>query len=117
MDFKTTEASEDLGGLVRTITESVCTPERQRELDAIEPRDHVLFLGEVDEIELSDRAPLLFHDSAFHRIGERAWAKPAVTAYGLRDLAIAAVGLVGRDTSVPPRADALAATRRRREAR
>ena len=56
--------------------------------------------------------------AADHRIGEHAWAKPVVTAYGLRDLAIAAVGLVGRDTSVPPRADALAATRRsRREAR
>ena len=26
MDFKTTEASEDLGGLARTITESVSTP-------------------------------------------------------------------------------------------
>ncbi|MDN4517951.1 acyl-CoA/acyl-ACP dehydrogenase [Mycolicibacterium austroafricanum] len=37
MDFKTTEASEDLGGLVRTITESVCTPEHQRELDGLRP--------------------------------------------------------------------------------
>ena len=36
MDFKTTEAAEDLGGLVRTITESVCTPERQRELDGLD---------------------------------------------------------------------------------
>ena len=26
MDFTTTEAADDLGGLVRTITESVCTP-------------------------------------------------------------------------------------------
>ena len=33
MDFTTTEAADDLGGLVRTITESVCTPEHQRELD------------------------------------------------------------------------------------
>ncbi|MEX3768002.1 hypothetical protein ABFW14_13935 [Mycolicibacterium fortuitum] len=37
MDFKTTEEAADLGGLVRTITESVCTPERQRELDGLEP--------------------------------------------------------------------------------
>lgn len=37
MDFTTTEASDDLGGLVRTITESVCTPEHQRELDALGP--------------------------------------------------------------------------------
>ena len=38
MDFTTTEAAEDLGGLVRTITESVCTPERQRDLDGLEER-------------------------------------------------------------------------------
>ncbi|MGB3484130.1 MAG: acyl-CoA dehydrogenase family protein [Mycobacterium sp.] len=35
MDFSTTEAADDLGGLVRTITESVCTPEHQRELDGL----------------------------------------------------------------------------------
>ncbi len=35
MDFTTTEAADDLGGLVRTITESVCTPERQRDLDGL----------------------------------------------------------------------------------
>ena len=38
MDFTTTEAADDLGGLVRTITESVCTPERQRELDGLDER-------------------------------------------------------------------------------
>ncbi|WP_131722309.1 acyl-CoA dehydrogenase family protein, partial [Mycolicibacterium chubuense] len=37
MDFTTTEASEDLGGLVRTITESICTPEHQRALDGLGP--------------------------------------------------------------------------------
>ena len=36
MDFKSTEAAADLGGLVRTITEAVCTPEHQRELDGLE---------------------------------------------------------------------------------
>ena len=36
MDFTTTEAADDLGGLVRTITESVCTPEHQRDLDALD---------------------------------------------------------------------------------
>ena len=36
MNFKSTEAAEDLGGLVRTITEAVCTPEHQRELDGLE---------------------------------------------------------------------------------
>src|SRR5215208_3533555 len=44
MDFKTTEAADDLSGLVRTITEAVCTPERQRELDKLEQRvDHDLW--------------------------------------------------------------------------
>jgi alkylation response protein AidB-like acyl-CoA dehydrogenase len=38
MDFSTTEAATDLGGLTRTITESVCTPEHQRELDGLETR-------------------------------------------------------------------------------
>jgi 3-oxocholest-4-en-26-oyl-CoA dehydrogenase beta subunit len=36
VDFSTTEAAADLGGLVRTITESVCTAEHQRELDALD---------------------------------------------------------------------------------
>ena len=35
MDFRTTEAAEDLGGLARTITEAVCTPEHQRALDGL----------------------------------------------------------------------------------
>ncbi|HEV7579740.1 MAG TPA: acyl-CoA dehydrogenase family protein [Mycobacterium sp.] len=38
MDFTTTEAAHDLGGLVDTIVDSVCTPERQRELDGLEQR-------------------------------------------------------------------------------
>jgi alkylation response protein AidB-like acyl-CoA dehydrogenase len=38
MDFTTTEASDDLSGLVGTIVDAVCTPERQRELDALEQR-------------------------------------------------------------------------------
>ncbi len=41
MDFSTTEASDDLGGLVRTITESVCTAEHQRELDGLGPQQGV----------------------------------------------------------------------------
>src|ERR1700756_2584932 len=36
MDFTTTEAAQELGGLVRTITESVCTPQRQKELDGLD---------------------------------------------------------------------------------
>jgi alkylation response protein AidB-like acyl-CoA dehydrogenase len=38
MDFTTTEAATELSGLVRTITEAVCTPEHQRELDGLEQR-------------------------------------------------------------------------------
>ena len=58
MDFKTTEASEDLGGLVRTITESVCTPEHQRKLDGLEQRfDRDLWGKLIDADILSTAAP------------------------------------------------------------
>ena len=50
MDFKTTEASEDLGGLVRSITESVVTPERQKELDKLDERfDRELWAKLIDK--------------------------------------------------------------------
>src|SRR6516164_4010066 len=38
MDFTTSEAANDLGGLVDTIVDSVCTPEHQRELDGLDQR-------------------------------------------------------------------------------
>lgn len=38
MDFTTTEAANDLGGLVDTIVDSVCTPEHQRQLDSLGQR-------------------------------------------------------------------------------
>ncbi|MGB8390807.1 acyl-CoA dehydrogenase family protein [Mycobacterium sp.] len=38
MDFTTTEAAQDLSGLVDTIVDAVCTPEHQRELDRLEQR-------------------------------------------------------------------------------
>jgi 3-oxocholest-4-en-26-oyl-CoA dehydrogenase beta subunit len=38
MDFTPTEAAHDLGGLVDTIVDAVCTPEHQRELDGLEQR-------------------------------------------------------------------------------
>lgn len=58
MDFSSTEAAEDLGGLVRTITESVCTPEHQRELDGLEQRvDRALWGKLVDADILSAAAP------------------------------------------------------------
>ena len=58
MDFKTTEAADDLGGLVRTITESVCTPEHQRELDGFDQRfDKELWRKLTDADILSTAAP------------------------------------------------------------
>ena len=58
MDFKTTEASEDLGGLVRSITESVVTPERQKELDKQGERfDRELWAKLIDSDILSTTAP------------------------------------------------------------
>jgi len=58
MDFSKPEASEDLSGLVRTITEAVCTPERQRELDGAQNRfDRELWSKLVDADVLSTAAP------------------------------------------------------------
>src|SRR4029079_12883130 len=58
MDFTTTEAADDLGGLVRTITESVCTPERQRQLDGLDERfDSELWTKLSDADILSTTAP------------------------------------------------------------
>ena len=58
MDFKTTEASEDLGGLARTIIESVSTPERQRELDGLDERfDSTLWSKLIESDILSTAAP------------------------------------------------------------
>ncbi|KUH79939.1 MULTISPECIES: acyl-CoA dehydrogenase family protein [unclassified Mycobacterium] len=58
MDFKTTEASEDLGGLVRTIADSVVTPERQRELDGLDERfDKTLWAKLIEADVLSAASP------------------------------------------------------------
>ena len=58
MDFTTTEAADDLGGLVRTITESVCTPERQRELDGLDERFDSELWGKLKDADiLSTTAP------------------------------------------------------------
>jgi alkylation response protein AidB-like acyl-CoA dehydrogenase len=58
MDFKTTEAADDLGGLARTITDSVCTNEHQRELDKLDQRfDRDLWGKLIDADILSAAAP------------------------------------------------------------
>ena len=57
MDFSTTEAAQDLGGLVDTIVDSVCTPEHQRELDKLEQRvDRDLWRKLVDSDILTSAA-------------------------------------------------------------
>jgi alkylation response protein AidB-like acyl-CoA dehydrogenase len=58
MDFKTTEAAHDLGGLVNTIVDSVCTPEHHRELDKLDQRfDRELWSKLIDADILSTAAP------------------------------------------------------------
>jgi len=58
MDFLIPEAADDLGGLVRTITEAVCTPEHQRELDGAQSRfDRDLWSKLIDADVLSAATP------------------------------------------------------------
>ena len=58
MDFKTTEAADDLGGLARTITDSVCTNDHQRELDKLDERFDSDLWGKLIEADiLSAAAP------------------------------------------------------------
>src|SRR6478672_4216590 len=58
MDFSPPEAAEDLGGLARTITDSLCTPERQRQLDGLDERfDSDLWAKLSDADILSATAP------------------------------------------------------------
>src|ERR1700755_276886 len=58
MDFTTTEAAKELGGLARSIVDSVCTPERQRGLDELDERlDRELWSKLIDADILSTAAP------------------------------------------------------------
>ncbi len=58
MDFSTTEAAVDLGGLVNTIVDAVCTPEHQRQLDSLDQRfDRDLWGKLADADILSTAAP------------------------------------------------------------
>src|SRR5581483_7351007 len=58
MDFTTTEAATDLGGLVDTIVDAVCTPAHQRELDVLEQRfDRELWGKLVESDILTSAAP------------------------------------------------------------
>lgn len=58
MDFSHPEASNDLSGLVRDITESVCTPDHFKELDKLDQRfDTTLWKKLIDADVLSAAAP------------------------------------------------------------
>lgn len=58
MDFARTEAAQDLSGLVRTIVDSVCTPEHQRELDSVGQRfDTSLWRKLIDADVIGAAAP------------------------------------------------------------
>lgn len=58
MDFSTTEAARDLGDLVGTIVDAVCTPGHQRALDGLEQRfDRDLMRKLADADILSTAAP------------------------------------------------------------
>ena len=58
MDFTTTEAAQDLSGLVGTIVDTVCTPEHQRTLDGLDQRfDRELWRTLIDADILSAAAP------------------------------------------------------------
>lgn len=58
MDFSTSEAAQDLGGLVDTIVDTVCTPEHQRELDQLGQRfDRELWRKLIDADILTSAAP------------------------------------------------------------
>src|SRR5947209_9470661 len=58
MDFSTIEAAQDLGGLVTTIVDAVCTPEHQRKLDGLDQRfDRELWSKLADADILSTAAP------------------------------------------------------------
>src|ERR1700712_1734421 len=58
MDFTTTEAANDLGGLARSIVDAVCTPDRQRELDKLDERfDRELWTKLIGADILSTTAP------------------------------------------------------------
>jgi len=56
MDFSTTEAANDLGGLTRTITEAVCTNEHQRELDSLDEKFDRPLWGKLIESDILSAA-------------------------------------------------------------
>jgi 3-oxocholest-4-en-26-oyl-CoA dehydrogenase beta subunit len=79
MDFTPTEASTDLGGLVRTISESIVTPEHQRALDKLDERfDRDLWTKLIEADILSTTAPESLGGGGFGVLEQAA----ALTALG-----------------------------------
>jgi 3-oxocholest-4-en-26-oyl-CoA dehydrogenase beta subunit len=73
MDFTTTEAAADLGGLARTITDSVCTAEHHRDLDKLDERfDRELWSKLIDADILSTTAPETLGGGGFGVLEEAA---------------------------------------------
>ena len=73
MDFTTTEAATDLGGLARDIVDSVVTPEHQRALDQLDERfDRDLWAKLVDADVLSTTAPESLGGGGFGALEETA---------------------------------------------
>src|SRR6516225_3530194 len=66
MDFTSTEAANDLGGLVDTIVDAVCTPEHQRTLDGLDQRFDRELWGKLIEADiLTSAAPTALGGDGF----------------------------------------------------
>lgn len=113
MDFTNTEAATDLGGLVRTITEAVCTPEHQRDLDKLDERfDRELWRKLIDADVLSTAAEesvggggfgVLEQTAVLTALGRALAAVPYLESVVLGAGALAAFGAaaLAKDWAVP----------------
>ena len=113
MDFTTTEAANDLGGLARSIVDAVCTPDRQRELDKLDERfDRELWAKLIDADILSTTAPeslggggfgVLEETAVLVALGRQIAAVPYLESIVLASGALATFGSDGlqRDWAIP----------------
>jgi alkylation response protein AidB-like acyl-CoA dehydrogenase len=73
MDFSATEAAQDLGGLVDTIVDAVCTPQHQRELDGLDQRfDRELWRKLVDSDILTSASAVQLGGDGFGALEQTA---------------------------------------------
>ena len=113
MDFTTTEAANDLGGLARSIVDAVCTPNRQRELDKLDERfDRELWAKLIDADILSTTAPeslggggfgVLEETAVLVALGRQIAAVPYLESTVLAAGALAAFGseVLKREWAIP----------------